>query len=78
MSMSGRNAAVERYRKSTRRVVGMVAAAVLVSGLSVAGCASEPPPSPSKKEIYSDSDRFFDKMKQEEQGRGKEADAPAR
>jgi hypothetical protein len=37
----------------------------------MAGCASEPPPpqSPSNKEIRSNSDRFFDKMKQEEKDR---------
>jgi hypothetical protein len=36
------------------------------------GCASEPPPpsTPSTKEIRGNSDRYFEKMKQEERERG--------
>jgi len=76
--MSTWRAAAERCVNGARCVVGVIAAAALVSGLSIAGCASDPPPSPSKKEVQSSSDRFFEKMKHEEQEHGKGADAPLR
>lgn len=76
--MSKGAVAVGQWVRWTGCLMGGLAAAVIVGCLSVTGCASEPPPSPSKKEIHSDSDRFFEKMKQEEQGRGKDADAPTR
>ena len=77
--MSREAAAVERRMTCSERLIGGLAAAVMVGCLLVTGCASDPPPSsPSKKEIHSDSDRFFEKVKQEEQGRGKDADAPMR
>jgi hypothetical protein len=47
--------------------------AVLVSliGFGAAGCAEQKAaPAPSQRQVQSDSDRFFDKMKQEERDRG--------
>jgi hypothetical protein len=76
--MSAWRTVAERCVSGAWRVIGVVAAAAWVCGLSVAGCASDPPPSPSKKEVQSDSDRFFEKMKHEEQERGRGADAPIR
>lgn len=71
-------AAAGRLVNGAWRRIWVGTAAALVYGLSVTGCASDPPPSPSKKEVQSDSDRFFEKVKQEEQERGKGADAPLR
>jgi hypothetical protein len=45
---------------------------------SLAGCAEEPPKSTPSKEIKSDSDRFFEKMKQEERERGKDPNGTTR
>jgi hypothetical protein len=41
--------------------------------LGAYGCAAEPKqaPPPSQRQIQADSDRFFDKMKQEEREQGK-------
>ncbi len=52
-------------------IVGLRAlaySAALLGWVAVSGCASEPkePPPRSVNEIRSDSDRFFDKMQQEE------------
>lgn len=55
------------------KAAGLGLVAVAVAGLvGVAGCASEPkePPPRSVNEIRSDSDRLFDKMKQEEREKG--------
>lgn len=44
-----------------------------VAVLTWAGCSSSPPPAPAQpttQQIRGDSDRFFDKMKQEEKERG--------
>ena len=44
-----------------------------VAALTWAGCSSSPPPAPTQpttQQIRGDSDRFFDKMKQEEKERG--------
>ena len=43
-------------------------ASFLLAGMLCVGCSStpEPQPEPSKKEIQRDSDRFFEKMKSEE------------
>jgi hypothetical protein len=48
---------------------------VVLSGLlTLFGCASEPPkpsqPQPTYKDVRSDSDRMFDKMKQDEKEHG--------
>jgi hypothetical protein len=57
----------------------LLVALTLLAGVCFAhGCASEPPPTPSKQEIKSDSDRMFDKMKQEERERNRDAGAPSR
>lgn len=50
----------------------LLAVAIVIGGVTLAGCAADPsgPPSPSQKETRSNSDRFFDKMKQEERERG--------
>lgn len=41
--------------------------------LSLLGCAEKPkaPPQPTSSQVKSDSDRFFDKMKQDEREQGK-------
>jgi hypothetical protein len=43
-------------------------ACFLLTGMFLVSCSStpEPQPEPSKKEIKQDSDRFFEKMKKEE------------
>ncbi|WP_447987325.1 hypothetical protein [Nitrospira sp. Nam74] len=45
----------------------------LVGALSLLGCAEKPkaPPQPPSSQVKSDSDRFFDKMKQDEREQGK-------
>jgi len=56
-----------------------IAGTVLMGTWSLPGCASTtPPPDRSQQEIKSDSDRMFDKMKQEERARGKDPEGPAR
>ncbi|MGH7966153.1 MAG: hypothetical protein ACRERD_30755, partial [Candidatus Binatia bacterium] len=51
----------------------------VIAGALLPGCADRPAASPTpQKEIRSSSDRFFDKMKQEERERGKGPEAPAR
>jgi hypothetical protein len=50
----------------------LVAVTVVAGACSVPGCASEPPPSRSNQEIKTDSDRMFEKMKQDERERNKE------
>jgi hypothetical protein len=50
-----------------------ILAAVLIPTiwLGVVGCAEQKAaPVPSQRQVQSDSDRFFDKMKQEEQDHG--------
>ena len=41
---------------------------LILVGMFLVGCfsAPEPQPEPSKKEVQQDSDRFFEKMKKEE------------
>mgnify|MGYP001613399289 FL=1 len=49
---------------------------MLGAGVTLFGCANEQPKPPTKEaqqQIRSDSDRFFEKMKQEERERGKVA-----
>jgi hypothetical protein len=54
-----------------------IAGAIVASASFLFGCASKaPPPSdPTTKEIRSDSDRMFDKMKQEERERAQDKGA---
>jgi len=48
------------------------AIAMLFSFGAIVGCASDtPPPTPSNKEVRTDADRSFDRMKQEEREHGK-------
>ena len=57
----------------------LIAGAVLMGVCFLPRCASTtPPPDRSQQEIKSDSDRMFDKMKQEERARGKDPEGPAR
>jgi hypothetical protein len=56
----------------------LLAVALGVTACVVPGCASEPSPSRSDQEIKSDSDRMFDKMKQEERERNRDGGAPSR
>jgi hypothetical protein len=49
-------------------VLGMI-----VGGVSLFGCAGDPPKpqaQPTYKDVRGDSDRFYDKLKQEERERG--------
>ena len=43
-------------------------AGIVLVGMFLMGCSStpEPQPEPSKKEVRQDADRFFEKMKKEE------------
>ncbi|HZS12328.1 MAG TPA: hypothetical protein VFA38_08760 [Nitrospirales bacterium] len=47
--------------------------ASLVLAVTIGGCASEPPQSPSNKEVRTNADRSFDRMKQDERERTKGA-----
>jgi hypothetical protein len=49
--------------------------ALVLGGFSLLGCASDPTPASSRttQEVKGDSDRFFEKMKQEEREQSKEA-----
>lgn len=45
----------------------------IIGALSLLGCADKPKatPQPTSSQVKSDSDRFFDKMKQDEREQGK-------
>ena len=64
----------------THWVHSLVAAVFVVCACSLPGCASHAPEAsdPSAKEIKSDSDRMFEKMKQEERERAKGTSATPR
>lgn len=47
----------------------LAAGVVVIGGVMLAGCA-EQKAAPSQRQIQADSDRFFDKMKQEEHDHG--------
>jgi len=50
----------------------LMAVLVSVIWLGAVGCAEQKPaPAPSQRQVQSDSDRFFDKMKQDERDQGK-------
>jgi hypothetical protein len=53
----------------------VIMASAYLAGVMLVGCSStpEPQPEPSKQEIRQDSDRFFQKMGQEE---GKQSPSP--
>lgn len=65
---------------NTQWTQSLVTALVLVSVCSLYSCASQVPETsdPSSKEIKSDSDRMFDKMKQEERERSKGTEGTTR
>jgi len=53
-----------------------IAAMLAMIWLGVAGCAEEKvAPTPSQRQVQSDSDRMFDQMKQDEAGHGAGAQA---
>ena len=56
--------------KHVRYLIGCML--VVIGALWIVGCAekSKAPPQPSSPQVRTDSDRFFDKMKQDEQERG--------
>jgi hypothetical protein len=62
------------------KLASLVSAVVLICACSLPGCASHAPETsdPSAKEIKSDSDRMFEKMKQEERERAKGIEAAPR
>lgn len=56
----------------------IVAMVVVIGGLSTLSCASNrPADSTPEQQIRGESDRFFDKLKQEERERAKAAERPA-
>ncbi|MGH7209301.1 MAG: hypothetical protein ACREIL_07945 [Nitrospiraceae bacterium] len=56
----------------------IVLMAVTIGGLSILSCASNRPPDPTpQQQIKGESDRFFDKLKQEERERARAAEKPA-
>jgi outer membrane murein-binding lipoprotein Lpp len=58
---------MKRWQGSLFLAVGAVA----IGGVMLAGCAEQKAaPAPSQRQVQSDSDRFFDKMKQEERDHG--------
>jgi hypothetical protein len=67
-----------------RRFCDRLLLSVLVSMIGCttvfSGCSSDPPATQPRagKEIKADSDRFFEKMKQEERERGRAAEGTAR
>jgi hypothetical protein len=52
------------------RITAMIMSGMILTAVA-AGCASEPDRTPTSKEVRTDSDRFFDKMKQDERDRTK-------
>ena len=53
--------------------------ALLAGWFVMLGCSSDPPkpshPQPTSKDVRNDSDRFFDKMKQDEKEHGQKKDS---
>ena len=71
------NAAIGRKKC---RTTGIAIAMAAFGCLSLTGCAEEQPKtsSPSSKEIRGNSDRSFEKLKQEEREQGKASDGTTR
>lgn len=68
----------DSHRKGSEVGLGRAAVAAGLLGslillVTASGCASKPtpPPTPTKQEVMSDSDRFFEKMKEDELRHGK-------
>ncbi len=55
------------------RIGSLVVCGSIIGALLLFGCAEKPkaPPQPTSSQVKSDSDRFFDKMKQDEREQGK-------
>lgn len=70
----------EAWSGRVRWMNGLGAAVGVIVLVALAGCASAPATSsaPTQKEIRSDSDRFFEKLKQEEREHGKGHEGGAR
>lgn len=67
---------VRRQRRLWNGVI--VAMVVMIGGLSFLSCASNRPADPApEQQIKGESDRFFDKLKQEERERARAAEKPA-
>jgi hypothetical protein len=56
-----------------KMVQWLFTALIVMTACALPGCASNPPKEPTSQEIKSDSDRAFEKMKQEERERNKDA-----
>jgi hypothetical protein len=70
---------LEHQRIGWKKGSAMVLAVLSAFGwLSLSGCAEDPERPTPAKEIKSDSDRMFEKMKQEERERGAEPGRPTR
>lgn len=56
----------------------IVAMVVVIGGLSLLSCSSNKPADPTpQQQIKGESDRFFDKLKQEERERARAVEKPA-
>jgi hypothetical protein len=65
-----------RQRRLWKNVI--VAMVLMIGGLSTLSCAANRPPDPPpEQQIRGESDRFFDKLKQEERERARAAEKPA-
>lgn len=66
-------------RRQWRLWTGVVVAmAVVIGGVSLLSCASNRPADPTpQQQIKGESDRFFDKLKQEERERARAVERPA-
>jgi hypothetical protein len=55
------------------RVGSLVVCGCVIGAFALLGCAEKPKasPQPTSSQVKSDSDRFFDKMKQDEREQGK-------
>jgi hypothetical protein len=67
---------VRRHQRLWKSVT--VAMVLMIGGLSTLGCSSNRPADPApQQQIKGESDRFFDKLKQEERERARAAEKPA-
>jgi ABC-type transporter MlaC component len=65
-----------RHQRLWKSVI--VATVVMIGGLSLLSCSSNRPADPTpQQQIKGESDRFFDKLKQEERERARAAEKPA-
>jgi len=67
---------VRRHQRLWKSVT--VAMVLMIGGLSILSCAANKPADPTpQQQIKGESDRFFDKLKQEERERARAAEKPA-